>query len=159
MIRRIRKTDNNRIARVTGATIVNRAEELEESHVGTECGLFEIKKIGDEYFTFLTECAQPKACTVLLRYGGRKRSSRGILVLEKKCWWRTTRRSCHDPVPGRSSLVTTCFRSGGGAPPGAVLPARRSKLVVQVSLHLIGCLDLVPTTDQVVVFQDVCESR
>ena len=28
MIRRIRKTDNNRIARVTGATIVNRPEEL-----------------------------------------------------------------------------------------------------------------------------------
>lgn len=29
MIRRIRKTDNNRIARVSGATIVNRPEELQ----------------------------------------------------------------------------------------------------------------------------------
>jgi len=28
VIRRIRKTDNNRIARVTGATIINRPEEL-----------------------------------------------------------------------------------------------------------------------------------
>lgn len=28
VIRRIRKTDNNRISRVTGATIVNRPEEL-----------------------------------------------------------------------------------------------------------------------------------
>jgi T-complex protein 1 subunit gamma len=35
--------------------------------VGTECGLFEIEKIGDEYFTFLTKCKSPKACTVLLR--------------------------------------------------------------------------------------------
>jgi T-complex protein 1 subunit gamma len=34
MIRRIRKTDNNRIARCTGATIVNRPEELQESDVG-----------------------------------------------------------------------------------------------------------------------------
>lgn len=66
-IRRVRKTDNNRIARATGATIVNRAEDLQESDVGTQCGLFEIEKIGDEYFTFLTKCKSPKACTILLR--------------------------------------------------------------------------------------------
>ncbi|RKU47406.1 T-complex protein 1 subunit gamma [Coniochaeta pulveracea] len=66
-LRRVRKTDNNRIARATGATIVNRVEDLVESDVGTHCGLFEIEKIGDEYFTFLTKCKDPKACTVLLR--------------------------------------------------------------------------------------------
>jgi len=66
-LRRVRKTDNNRIARATGATIVNRVEDLQESDVGTQCGLFEIEKIGDEYFTFLTQCESPKACTVLLR--------------------------------------------------------------------------------------------
>lgn len=66
-LRRVRKTDNNRIARATGATIVNRVEDLQESDVGTKCGLFEIEKIGDEYFSFLTQCKDPKACTVLLR--------------------------------------------------------------------------------------------
>ena len=66
-IRRVRKTDNNRIARATGATIVNRVDDLQESDVGTRCGLFEIEKIGDEYFTFLTKCQDPKACTILLR--------------------------------------------------------------------------------------------
>lgn len=66
-LRRVRKTDNNRIARATGATIVNRVDDLQESDIGTECGLFEIEKIGDEYFTFLTECKNPKACTILLR--------------------------------------------------------------------------------------------
>jgi len=66
-LRRVRKTDNNRIARATGATIVNRVEDLQESDIGTHCGLFEIEKIGDEYFTFLTKCKDPKACTVLLR--------------------------------------------------------------------------------------------
>ena len=66
-IRRVRKSDNNRIARAVGATIVNRVEDLRESDVGTKCGLFNIEKIGDEYFTFLTECDQPKACTILLR--------------------------------------------------------------------------------------------
>lgn len=66
-IRRVRKTDNNRIARACGATVVNRTDELREEDIGTECGLFEIKKIGDEYFTFLIECKNPKACTILLR--------------------------------------------------------------------------------------------
>lgn len=67
VIRRIRKTDNNRIGRVTGAKIVNRPEEIQESDIGTQCGLFDIKKIGDDYFTFMTECKNPKACTILLR--------------------------------------------------------------------------------------------
>lgn len=33
-IRRVRKTDNNRIARACGATIVNRTDELMESDIG-----------------------------------------------------------------------------------------------------------------------------
>ncbi|KAI0025699.1 T-complex protein 1 [Xylariomycetidae sp. FL0641] len=66
-LRRVRKTDNNRIARATGATIVNRVDDLQESDVGTKCGLFEVEKIGDEYFSFLTKCKTPKACTLLLR--------------------------------------------------------------------------------------------
>merc|ERR1719506_1112656 len=49
VIRRIRKTDNNRVAKA--------------------CGLFKIRKIGDEYFTYLVECENPKACTVILRGG------------------------------------------------------------------------------------------
>lgn len=66
-IRRVRKSDNNRIARAVGATIVNRVEDIRESDIGTQCGLFAIEKLGDEYYTFLTECTQPKACTILLR--------------------------------------------------------------------------------------------
>jgi hypothetical protein len=49
-IRRVRKSDNNRIALAIGATIVNRVEDLRESDVGTQCGLFNIEKIGDELF-------------------------------------------------------------------------------------------------------------
>jgi len=66
-IRRIRKTDNVRIARVSGAKIVNRPEEIQESDVGTECGLFDIRKIGDEYFSYFIECKNPSACSILLR--------------------------------------------------------------------------------------------
>lgn len=67
VIRRLRKTDNNRVARATGATVVHEPSELKESHVGTKCGLFEVRKIGDDYFTFLEQCKDPKACTIMLR--------------------------------------------------------------------------------------------
>ncbi|XP_064114758.1 T-complex protein 1 subunit gamma-like [Macrobrachium nipponense] len=66
-LRRIKKSDNNRLAKACGATIVNRTEELKEEDLGTGAGLFEVEKIGDEYFTFITECKDPKACTILLR--------------------------------------------------------------------------------------------
>ncbi|ORX91562.1 T-complex protein 1 subunit gamma [Basidiobolus meristosporus CBS 931.73] len=66
-LRRVRKTDNNRIAKATGATIVNRVDDLKDADVGTQCGLFSVEKIGDEYFSFMTQCEDPKACTVLLR--------------------------------------------------------------------------------------------
>merc|ERR1712232_350394 len=70
-IRRLRKTDNNRVARAVGATIVNRTEEILESDIGLNCGLFEVRKIGDEYFAFLEQCKEPKACTLLLRGGSK----------------------------------------------------------------------------------------
>jgi T-complex protein 1 subunit gamma len=47
-LRRVRKSDNNRIALAVGATIVNRIEDLRDSDIGTQCGLFNIEKIGDE---------------------------------------------------------------------------------------------------------------
>jgi T-complex protein 1 subunit gamma len=39
---------------------------IQESDIG-KCGLFEIRKIGDEYFSFIEQCENPAACTILLR--------------------------------------------------------------------------------------------
>ena len=69
--RRLRKMDNNRVARATGATIVSRADEIQESDIGTKCGLFEVRKLGDEYFAFFEECKDPGACSILLRGGSK----------------------------------------------------------------------------------------
>ncbi|KAH7623420.1 putative T-complex protein 1 subunit gamma [Nannochloris sp. 'desiccata'] len=66
-IRRLRKTDNNRIARASGATIVSRPDEIRESDIGTGAGLFEVRKIGDEFYTFIVDCKEPKACSIILR--------------------------------------------------------------------------------------------
>merc|ERR1719359_2600426 len=67
VLRRVRKTDNNRIARASGATIVHRTSEIQEKDVGTGCGLFSVEKIGDEYYSWLVDCDAPKACTIILR--------------------------------------------------------------------------------------------
>lgn len=66
-IRRLRKTDNNRIARACGATIVSRADEIRDSDIGTGAGLFEVRKIGDEFYCFIVDCKDPKACSIVLR--------------------------------------------------------------------------------------------
>lgn len=42
------------------AQIVSRPEELRKDGVGTKVGLLEIKKIRDEYFTFITEYKDPR---------------------------------------------------------------------------------------------------
>ena len=46
---------------------MSRTDELREEDVGTGARLFEVKKIGDEYFAFITDCKDPKACTIMLR--------------------------------------------------------------------------------------------
>lgn len=69
--RRLRKTDNNRVARACGATIVSRTDEIQESDIGTKCGVFEMKKIGDEYFAFFEKCQDPEACSIILRGGSK----------------------------------------------------------------------------------------
>lgn len=66
-IRRLRKTDNNRVARACGARIVHRPEEIKEIDIGTGAGLFEVTKIGDEYYTFIVDCEDAKACSIVLR--------------------------------------------------------------------------------------------
>ena len=46
---------------------LHRVEEIRDSDIGTRAGLFEVLKIGDEFYSFLVDCKDPKACTILLR--------------------------------------------------------------------------------------------
>ena len=50
---------------------MNRTDEIREEDVGTRAGLFNIEKIGDEYWTFVTGCKDPQACTIMLRGGSK----------------------------------------------------------------------------------------
>lgn len=51
---------------MTGARIVNDTIDLQESDIGTQADLFEITKIGDEYFTWVTS-EKTTAVTIVLR--------------------------------------------------------------------------------------------
>ncbi len=65
-IRRIKKSDSNRIAKATGATVVNRLEDMDSKQLGN-AGLFEYLKIGRDYFCRISKCQNPKAISVIVR--------------------------------------------------------------------------------------------
>ncbi|CAH1965551.1 unnamed protein product [Acanthoscelides obtectus] len=129
-IRRLRKSDNNRVARACGATIVNRTEELQESDVGTGAGLFEIKKLGDEYFCFITECKNPKACTIILRG-----ASKDIL--------NETERNLQDALQvARNIMLSPRLVPGGGAIEMAVAQRLLQKTTHYVCVYQCWSLNL-----------------
>nr|CAA64860.1 CCT-gamma protein [Drosophila melanogaster] len=133
-IRRLRKTDNLRIARACGATIVNRTEELTEKDVGTGAGLFEVKKIGDEYFTFVTECKEPKACTILLRG-----ASKDIL--------NETERNLQDALHvARNLVLEPRLVAGGGAVEMAASQLLTRKQVKGPYTAVAHALEIIPRT-------------
>jgi T-complex protein 1 subunit gamma len=133
-IRRLRKTDNLRVARACGATIVNRTEELTEKDLGTGCGLFEIKKIGDEYFTFITECENPKACTILLRG-----ASKDIL--------NETERNLQDALHvARNLMLEPRLVAGGGAIEMTISQALTKKQIPGPYRAVAQALEIIPRT-------------
>ena len=50
------------------------AVEIRASDIGTRAGLFEVQKIGDEFFTFVVDCDKPKACSIVLRGASKVRT-------------------------------------------------------------------------------------
>lgn len=66
-LRRMKKTDTSRLSKACGASIANRPEDLNEKHVGKACELFEYVKYGEEYYCRFGKCADPKACSVVIR--------------------------------------------------------------------------------------------
>jgi thermosome len=66
--RRVKKSDMDKLARATGAKVLTSLKEINDSDLG-KAGLVEEKKIGDEAMTYITECHNPKAVSIILRGG------------------------------------------------------------------------------------------
>ncbi|RLF64164.1 MAG: thermosome subunit, partial [Thermoplasmata archaeon] len=67
-VRRVKKSDMEKLARATGASIVSELDEVEDSDLGY-AGKVEEKKIGDDEMVFVTNCKEAKAVTILIRGG------------------------------------------------------------------------------------------
>lgn len=66
--RRVKKSDMGLLAKATGGQIVSNLEDLSPSDLG-HAGVVEEVKFGDEAMTFVRDCKNPKAVTILIRGG------------------------------------------------------------------------------------------
>ena len=67
-VRRVKKSDMEKLARATGATVVSSISELADSDLGI-AGLVEEKKVSGEAMVFVRECKHPKSVTIFVRGG------------------------------------------------------------------------------------------
>ncbi|MFC2175001.1 thermosome subunit beta [archaeon] len=67
-VRRVKKSDMEKIARATGANVVTNIHDLSSDDLG-KSGVVEEKKIAGEDMIFVEECKDPKAVTILVRGG------------------------------------------------------------------------------------------
>ncbi len=67
-IRRAKKSDIEALAKATGGRVVSNLDAIGKDDIGF-AGLVEVRKIGDDDMTFVTECKNPKAVSILVRGG------------------------------------------------------------------------------------------
>ena len=67
-VRRVKRSDMEKLARATNAKIINNIFEISPDDLG-KAGKVEEKKIGDDNMIFVSECADPKAVSILIRAG------------------------------------------------------------------------------------------
>jgi len=65
-VRRAKKSDMEKLAKATGAKIIGNLDGLTNKDLGF-AGNVEERKIGDDKMTFITECKNPKAVSILIR--------------------------------------------------------------------------------------------
>jgi len=68
VVRRAKKSDMEKLARATGGKVVTNLEDLTSVDLGW-AGLVEERKIGDDKMTFIQQCKNPKAVSILIRGG------------------------------------------------------------------------------------------
>jgi thermosome len=66
--RRVKKSDMDKLAKATGARVVNSIDELEAGDLGS-AGLVEELKLAGEEMLFVRDCKNPKAVSLLIRGG------------------------------------------------------------------------------------------
>ncbi len=102
-VRRVKKSDMEKLSKATGAKIVTKIKEITDADLGTAGKVYETK-VGDDDMVFVEDCPEAKAVTILVR-GGTE------LVVDE------AERSIHDALCVVRNIVNTGkYVYGGGSP-------------------------------------------
>ena len=138
-VRRVKKSDMEKLAKATGARIVTNLDDLTENDLG-HAELVEERKVGEDKMVFIEGCKNPHSVTILIR-GGSER-----IVDEAE-------RSIHDALcVVRDVVEEPAVVAGGGAPELEL--ARRVRRFADslagkerlAALAFADALEVVPTT-------------
>ncbi|WXG40983.1 MAG: thermosome subunit beta [Candidatus Freyarchaeum deiterrae] len=67
-VRRVKKSDMEKLAKATGATVVTNLKELKPEDLG-EAGIVEEVKLANDKVVYVRDCKNPKAVTIVVRGG------------------------------------------------------------------------------------------
>jgi thermosome len=102
-VRRIKESDISKLAKATGARIVNNLDELSASDLGY-ARVVEERKVETDKWVFVEECKNPKSVSILVRGGSQR-------VVDE------AERSVHDAIMAVKDVVEYPYvLVGGGAP-------------------------------------------
>jgi thermosome len=102
-VRRVKESDMYKLAKATGARIVNNLDELSEGDLGF-ARMVEERKVETDKWVFIEECKNPKSVSILVRGGSQR-------VVDE------AERSVHDAMMAVKDVVEYPYvLVGGGAP-------------------------------------------
>ncbi|MEM3593127.1 MAG: thermosome subunit beta [Candidatus Jordarchaeaceae archaeon] len=67
-VRRVKKSDMEKLAKATGGTVITNLKELKPEHLGA-AGIVEEVKLANDKVVYVRECKNPKAVTIVIRGG------------------------------------------------------------------------------------------
>ncbi|MDQ3967470.1 MAG: TCP-1/cpn60 chaperonin family protein [Thermoproteota archaeon] len=109
-VRRIKESDMFKLAKATGARVVNNIDELTASDLGS-ADLAEERKVETDKWVFIEGCKNPKAVSILIRGGSQR-------VVDE------AERSVHDAIMVVKDVLEYPYVIVGGGAPEALLAAR-----------------------------------
>src|SRR6476469_3912278 len=102
-VRRVKESDMTKLARATGARVINNLEDLTSKDLGS-ADLVEERKVETDKWVFVEGCKHPKSVTILIRGGSQR-------VVDE------AERSFHDALMvTKDVLEKPAIVAGGGAP-------------------------------------------
>jgi len=118
-VRRVKKSDMEKLARATGGRIVTNIEDLTEKDLGS-ASLVEERRVGKDKMVFVEGCANPRSVSVLIR-GGIER-----VVNEAE-------RSLHDALYVVKDLIEHPYAVAGGGAVEVELAKRLRERMAELS--------------------------